>query len=153
MQHNGSNNSVTEFQKLWGRWNGLLNRFYDDPKVTWLMDTRVGQYLSSHPVLALTGLLFSAMAALPVGLFLSFAVVTIVMSAVGFVFFELFLLFVGGVTLMCVLPGIALFSVMVAFISNALYVTSSNIFSRYYLTKGDKVLEDQEESKNSECES
>uniref|UniRef100_A0A8C2ZFK5 Uncharacterized protein n=1 Tax=Cyclopterus lumpus TaxID=8103 RepID=A0A8C2ZFK5_CYCLU len=57
-------------------------------QVAWLMDTRIGQYLGSQPVLALTGLMFSAMAALPVGLFLSFALVTIVMSAVGFIFFE-----------------------------------------------------------------
>ncbi|XP_068435287.1 lipid droplet assembly factor 1-like [Clinocottus analis] len=153
MQHNGSNNSVTEFQKLQGRWNDLLSRFFDDPKVAWLLDTRVGQYLSSHPVLALSGVMFSAMAALPVGLFLSFALVTIVMSAVGFVFFEVFLLFVAGVTLMCVLPGIAFFSLMVAFISNGLYVTGVNIFSRYSLTNGGKVLEDQEESTKSECES
>ncbi|XP_034395571.1 lipid droplet assembly factor 1-like isoform X2 [Cyclopterus lumpus] len=151
MQHSG-NNSATDFQKLWGRWNGLVSRFYDDPKVAWLMDTRIGQYLGSQPVLALTGLMFSAMAALPVGLFLSFALVTIVMSAVGFIFFEVFLLFIGGVILMCVLPGIALFAVMVALVSNALYVTSSNIFSRYYLTKGAEVLDDQEESMKSECE-
>ncbi|XP_056263466.1 lipid droplet assembly factor 1-like isoform X2 [Pseudoliparis swirei] len=152
MQHSGSNSSMTDFQKLWARWDGLVNRFNDDPKVAWLMETRIGQYLSSQPVLALAGLMFSAMAALPVGIFLSFALVTIVMSVVGFVFFEMFLLFIGGMILMCVLPGIALFSVMVAFISNALYVTSANIFNCYYLTKGGKVLDDHEESMESKYE-
>lgn len=53
-----------------------------------MMETRVGRYLRSHPVLGLTAMLFGVMAALPVGLFLIFALVTIVMSAVGFVFFE-----------------------------------------------------------------
>lgn len=52
------------------------------------MNTRIGQYLRSHPALSLAVLLFSAMAALPVGLFLTFALVTIIMSAVCFVFFE-----------------------------------------------------------------
>lgn len=62
-------------------WESLL-------QVEQLMDTRAGQYLSSHPFLALNVLLFGAAAALPVGLFLSFALVTLVMSAVGFLCFE-----------------------------------------------------------------
>ncbi|XP_068574755.1 lipid droplet assembly factor 1-like [Cebidichthys violaceus] len=161
MEHNSnsrssssSRSSMTEVQQLWGRWTNLLNRFYSDPKVELLMDTRIGQYLSSHPLLALTALLFGIMAAVPVGLFLSFAFVTIVMTAVGFVFFEVFLLSVGGLTLLSVLPGIALFSVMVSLVFNALYVTISNVVSRYYphLTKQGKVLEDQGESKESECD-
>uniref|UniRef100_A0A8P4KAN9 Uncharacterized protein n=1 Tax=Dicentrarchus labrax TaxID=13489 RepID=A0A8P4KAN9_DICLA len=82
-----SSSSVTDLQQLCGGWTTLLNRFYDDPKVM-VMNTRVGLYLSSHPVLALSVLMFGAMAALPVGLFLTFALVTIIMTAVGFVFFE-----------------------------------------------------------------
>ncbi|KAM9346724.1 lipid droplet assembly factor 1-like [Symphorus nematophorus] len=137
MQHN-SNNKMTEFEQLWENWTTLLNRIYDDPRVSQLMNTRVGQYLSSHPVIALTVMLFGAMAALPVGLFLTFALVTIIMSAVGFVFFEGFLLFVGGLALLCVLSGIALFSVVVSFIFNVFYITISNILKGYYphLTKG-----------------
>ncbi len=57
-------------------------------QVAQLMNTKVGLYLSSHPLLGLTLLLFGAIAAVPVGLFLTFALVTIVMSAVCFVFFE-----------------------------------------------------------------
>lgn len=142
-------------------------------QVSQLMNTRIGQYLSSHPVLALAVMLFGAMAALPVGLFLTFALVTITVSAVGFVFFEgrcnpvqtnvfflfvflwhstwqcfyssnhlsLFLsavlLFVGGVSLLCVLSGIAFFSVVVSFIFNVFYIAVSTILKSYYphLTK------------------
>ncbi|XP_070779000.1 lipid droplet assembly factor 1-like [Enoplosus armatus] len=150
MQHNNcTSSSATEFQQLRGSWDVLLNRFYEDPKVSQLMNTRVGQYLSSHPVLALTVLLFGAMAALPVGLFLTFALVTFIMSALGFVFFEVFLLFVGGLTLLCVLSGIAFFSVVVSSIFNVLYFTISSILNRYYphLTKQGKV-----QGKESECE-
>uniref|UniRef100_A0AAQ4PYU3 Transmembrane protein 159 n=1 Tax=Gasterosteus aculeatus aculeatus TaxID=481459 RepID=A0AAQ4PYU3_GASAC len=159
-----SQKSGPDFQRLWGRWAGLFKPIYGDSRVTrnficqsenlpllcvrvcvflsiivWesllqveqLMDTRAGQYLSSHPFLALNVLLFGAAAALPVGLFLSFALVTLVMSAV------VFLLFAGGLTLLSVLPGIALFSVSASVIFNALYVTTYNIFSRYFphLTK------------------
>lgn len=34
MMDHSSNNSVTEFQQLWGRWNTLLDRVHDDPRVT-----------------------------------------------------------------------------------------------------------------------
>lgn len=58
------------------------------PQVERLLSTRIGQYLSSHSFVALAALMFSAMAAVPVGLFLTFAVVTTMMAAVGFVFCE-----------------------------------------------------------------
>nr|XP_040047177.1 lipid droplet assembly factor 1-like [Gasterosteus aculeatus aculeatus] len=147
-----SQKSGPDFQRLWGRWAGLFKPIYGDSRVEQLMDTRAGQYLSSHPFLALNVLLFGAAAALPVGLFLSFALVTLVMSAVGFLCFEVFLLFAGGLTLLSVLPGIALFSVSASVIFNALYVTTYNIFSRYFphLTKQGDVLDDLDESKESE---
>lgn len=122
------------------------------------MSTRVGQYLRHRPFLALALLLFSAMAALPTGLFLLFALITIVMSVVGFVFFEgmlhrsnscfyifylaasswwyyfclVFLLFVGGMTLLSVLSGIALFSLLVSVIVTGVFVTIPNLLKRFY---------------------
>ncbi|XP_042360811.1 lipid droplet assembly factor 1-like [Plectropomus leopardus] len=129
---NSSSSETSEVQHLWSSWITQLQHYYNDPKVTRMMNTRIGQYLSKHPFFALTVLLFGAMSALPVGLFLSFALVTFIMSAVGFVFFEVFLLFVGGLTLLCVLSGIALFSVMASVIFNGLYITISNILNRYY---------------------
>lgn len=117
MEHSGNSRGVTDFQQLWGSWTTLLDHLYDEPRVllalffillfvcfsirannnscvvslpqvAQLMKTRVGLYLSCHPFLALTLLLFGAMAALPVGLFLTFALVTFIIAAVGFVFFE-----------------------------------------------------------------
>uniref|UniRef100_UPI0037E963B4 lipid droplet assembly factor 1-like n=1 Tax=Semicossyphus pulcher TaxID=241346 RepID=UPI0037E963B4 len=144
----GSGCSVTELQQLWGSWSTQFNQIYEDPRVSKLMNTRIGLYLSSHPVLALTVLLFSTMAALPVGLFLTFALVTIIMAAAGFVFFEVFLLFVGGVTLLSVLVGIAFFSVVASFITNVLYFTVSSILNRYYIKRG-KGHEEQSEGETS----
>lgn len=57
-------------------------------QVARLLNTRLGRYLSSHSFVALTALMFCAMAAVPVGLFVTFAVVTMMISAVGFVFCE-----------------------------------------------------------------
>lgn len=58
------------------------------PQVSRLINSRVGQYVSGHPVVALALLLFAALAMLPVGLFLAFAVVTLAVSAVLFVAVE-----------------------------------------------------------------
>ncbi|KAM7386861.1 hypothetical protein PAMA_009478 [Pampus argenteus] len=133
--------SVTDFQLLWESLTSQFNRLYNDPKVSLLMKTRVGRYLSSHPFLALTVLLFSTMAALPVGLFLTFALVVIIISGVGFVFLVVFLLFVGALPLLCVLFGLALFSILVSSVCVVFYVTISNILNQYYphLTKEGKV--------------
>ncbi|XP_037544299.1 lipid droplet assembly factor 1 [Nematolebias whitei] len=132
----GEMQRVSRFaQQLWERWLTFLNHLQDDPKVAQLMRTRFGQYLSARPFLALTVLLFSAMAALPVGLFLMFAIVTVVISVVGFVFFEVFLLFVGGVTLLSVLAGIALFSLLVSVVVNALLFAIPNLLKRPHQTK------------------
>lgn len=150
MQPRSPRGTATDFQEVWESWSTQINRFYEDPRVTKLMNSRLGVYLSSHPVLALSAVLFSSLAALPVGLFLTFAAVTVVMSAVGFVFFEVFLLFVGGVTLLSVLAGIALFSVVASFISNVLYLTVSGILNRYNqrLSKGDAQEEQSEGQKD-----
>uniref|UniRef100_A0A3Q1GKH9 Promethin-like n=1 Tax=Acanthochromis polyacanthus TaxID=80966 RepID=A0A3Q1GKH9_9TELE len=121
----------SELQQLWGRWMVLLKQLQEDPRVSVMLNSRVGQYLSRRPFSALALVLFVAMAALPVGLFLTFALVTITMSVVGFVFFEGFLLFVAGVTLLCVLSAVAFFSVLVSVIFNALFLTASGLLNLY----------------------
>uniref|UniRef100_A0A3Q3WT04 Transmembrane protein 159 n=1 Tax=Mola mola TaxID=94237 RepID=A0A3Q3WT04_MOLML len=93
-----------------------------------------GQYLSSHPVLAQTLLLFSVFAVLPVGLFLTLAVVTFIMSAV------VCLLFVGALSLLGVLFGIALFSLVASLIFNMFFLTISNILQLPRLTSLAKVM-------------
>ncbi|KAM6905285.1 lipid droplet assembly factor 1-like [Xenentodon cancila] len=118
-------------QQLWERWMILVHRIQDNPRAAHMMSSRIGQYLSSHPFSALTLLLFGAMAALPVGLFLTFALVTIIISVVGFVFFEAFLLFVGGLTLLSVLASIAFFAFLVSAVINSLFITIPNLLKRY----------------------
>ncbi|KAM4535980.1 lipid droplet assembly factor 1-like isoform 1-T1 [Fundulus diaphanus] len=145
MQRSSSSNNSSLAQQLGQRWLALLNRLQEDPKLAQVMSTRIGQYLRSRPFLALALLMFSAMAALPVGLFLLFALITIVMAVVGFVFFEVFMLFVGGITLLSVLSGIALFSLLVSVIVTGVFVTIPNLLKRYYpnVTKQRKESEEE----------
>lgn len=131
MQSRGSS-SGTDLQQLYGRWTTLMDRLQDDPKVSQVMNSRLGQYLSGHPFMALSAGIFTALAAVPLGLFLTFALVTIVMSAVAFVFVEGFLLFIGGVTLLFVLSGVAFFSLLASVMANTLYITSATFLKRYY---------------------
>ncbi|AWP18909.1 putative promethin [Scophthalmus maximus] len=142
MQHDSGE---TEPQHSQGRWTKLLSRLYFNSEVAQVTKTRVVQHLSTHPFSALTVMLFGAMAALPVGLFISFALVTALMLAIGFVFFEVFLLFAGGLTLLCVLSGLALFSVVVSLILSAFRVTIFNILK--YYPKQVEVREKESDSK------
>lgn len=137
----GSSSSSQSFNPLW-------NQFRGDPRVAWLLNTRLGQYLQQHPVYGLTVLLFSAMAALPVGLFVIFALVTLVMSAVGFVFFEVFLLVVAGLTLLFTLSGLAAFSVVASFIFSTIYMISTNIYRGYYQQGTTQSKRDEAEREN-----
>uniref|UniRef100_A0A3P9HJF9 Promethin n=1 Tax=Oryzias latipes TaxID=8090 RepID=A0A3P9HJF9_ORYLA len=101
-------------------------------QVARLMTTRIGQYVSSHPFLALTLMMFSIMAALPVGIFFTFALVTAIISATGFVFVEVILLIVGGLTLLSILVGIALFSLLVSVVVNAFISSIPSQLKNYY---------------------
>ncbi|XP_068606417.1 lipid droplet assembly factor 1-like [Brachionichthys hirsutus] len=130
--------SVADLQQLWGSWSTRMSSFSEDPDVSKLMKTRTGQYLIGHPLLAVTAVTFSVVAALPVGLFLTFALVTIIMSAVGFCVFEGFLLFVGAFVLLCALVGLALFSLVVSLTFRVLYVTVSKILSYPHLAQESK---------------
>ncbi|TWW69982.1 Promethin Transmembrane protein 159 [Takifugu flavidus] len=139
-------------EQLRGNWALLMTQLRQDPRVSQLLSTRPGQYLLSHPALAPTLLLFAAFAVLPVALFLAFAVVTFIISATGFVFFQGLLLFVGGMSLLCALVGVAFFSVVVSLIFNVFYFVLSSILSHPRLTKHklqeeeggrSKLLEDQ----------
>lgn len=123
--------SSSKAQQLCQSWAPLFTQLCDDPRVAGLVNTKMGQYIRQHPVLGLTVLLFSLMAALPVGLFVIFALVTLVMSAVGFVFFEVFLLFIAGLALLFTLSGLAFFSVVVSFIFSAFYMTFINLRGYY----------------------
>nr|XP_061805312.1 lipid droplet assembly factor 1-A-like [Nerophis lumbriciformis] len=139
MQESSSN-------EMWEGWSTVSNQVYNNPKVTLLMNSRAVQYLNGHPVLALAVMMFCATATVPIGLFILFAVVTLIMSAVAFVFVEGFLLFTGAISLLCILSGVAFFSLVASAVFAAFYMAVSNILNYYYphLTKVAKEYEKNE---------
>ncbi|KAJ8344925.1 hypothetical protein SKAU_G00291180 [Synaphobranchus kaupii] len=114
------------------RFHTLMESLNSDPKMAEFMNTSLGKYLNSHPFLALSLLVFGALAIVPVGLFLVFAMVTLISATVGFVFLEVFLLSLGGATLLCVLCGVAMVAIIVTSILSVVYVTTSNMLNLYY---------------------
>ncbi|XP_029584508.1 promethin isoform X2 [Salmo trutta] len=94
--------------QLQGSLSSMMDSLYYDPKVAELMNTSMGQYLNGHPFLALAVLVFGAMATVPIGIFLTFATVTFIAVTVGFILLEVFLLSLGGISLLCVLSALAI---------------------------------------------
>ncbi|XP_041720175.1 lipid droplet assembly factor 1 isoform X1 [Coregonus clupeaformis] len=129
-------NNVTTIPKgllqLQGSLSSMMDSLYYDPKVAELMNTSMGQYLNGHPFLALAVLVFGAMATVPIGLFLAFATVTFIGATVGFILLEVFLLSLGGVSLLCVLSALAILAILVSLVLGACYITSSNVLNFYY---------------------
>ncbi|KAL7860371.1 hypothetical protein AOLI_G00167200 [Acnodon oligacanthus] len=106
-----------------------------DPKVAELLNTRVGKYLTEHPFLALVVLVFGLTASVPIGLFLAFAAVTFIAVTGCFVFVEIFLLMIGGTTLLCVLFCLALVSFWVSCALSALYIVISHMLNFCFIPR------------------
>ncbi|KAJ8251152.1 hypothetical protein GJAV_G00217880 [Gymnothorax javanicus] len=120
------------FHQFQNGFQALMNRLNSDPKIAEFMNTSLGKYFNNHPFLALSLLVFIALAIVPVGLFLVFVAVTFISATVGFVFLEVFLLTLGGATLLCILSGVALAASIVSIFLSAVYITISNVLHLYY---------------------
>uniref|UniRef100_A0A4W5RG06 Transmembrane protein 159 n=1 Tax=Hucho hucho TaxID=62062 RepID=A0A4W5RG06_9TELE len=135
-------NNVTTIPKgllqLRGSLSSMMDSLYYGPKVAELMNTSMGQYLNGHPFLALAVLVFGAMATVPIGIFLTFATVTFIGATVGLVLLEVFLLSLGGVSLLCVLSALAILAILVSLVLGACYITSYNVLNFYYSQRASK---------------
>ncbi|XP_023691174.1 lipid droplet assembly factor 1 [Paramormyrops kingsleyae] len=112
--------------------HGGLARLKQDARVAELLDTCLGQYLTAHPFLALTLMVFLAMATVPIGLFLMFAAATILAASVGAVILEGVALCLGGAALLCVLCCLAVAAFVVSAFLTAVYITGSTLLHLYY---------------------
>ncbi|KAK6312161.1 hypothetical protein J4Q44_G00178250 [Coregonus suidteri] len=132
MQCNNVTTNPKGLLQLQGSLSSMMSSLYYNPKVAELMNTSMGQYLNGHPFLALAVLVFGAMATVPIGLFLAFATITFIGATVGFILLEVFLLSLGGVSLLCVLSALAILAILVSLVLGACYITSSNVLNFYY---------------------
>ncbi|XP_066499208.1 lipid droplet assembly factor 1-A-like isoform X2 [Hoplias malabaricus] len=96
-----------------------------EPKVAELLNSKVGKYLRERPFLALVLLVFGVTASVPIGLFLAFTAVTFISVAACFIFVEIFLLMIGGTTLLCVLFCLAMVAFWVSCVLSTLYIIIS----------------------------
>ncbi|XP_043568023.1 lipid droplet assembly factor 1-like [Chiloscyllium plagiosum] len=121
-----------EMQDLQNRFNAMMHTISSNSKVAAFMSTSVGQYLDDHPFLALLLLVFTIMAAVPVGLFLIFAVITSLLACVGFIVMEGLMLSIGGVVLLCFLCGLVLISLVITSFLAVCFFTFSTTMNYYH---------------------
>ncbi|XP_062840736.1 lipid droplet assembly factor 1-A-like [Trichomycterus rosablanca] len=111
-----------------------------DPKIAELLNTKPGRYLSNHPFITLVLLVFGVTASVPIGLFLVFAAVTLATVTIYFVFVEIFLLTIGGVTLLCVLCCLAVVSFWISCIFSILYTIISHLLNYSYHSQSEQTV-------------
>nr|XP_006637398.2 PREDICTED: promethin [Lepisosteus oculatus]XP_015215548.1 PREDICTED: promethin [Lepisosteus oculatus]XP_015215549.1 PREDICTED: promethin [Lepisosteus oculatus]XP_015215550.1 PREDICTED: promethin [Lepisosteus oculatus]XP_015215551.1 PREDICTED: promethin [Lepisosteus oculatus] len=131
-----------EMQLLQNRFSAILYTLNSNPKVAQFMETPVGRYLDGHPFFVLVLLVFGAMATVPIGLFMTFAITTFITASIGFVFLEGFLLSLGGIALLCVLCGLAIIAFAVSAILGAFYITATNVLNYYYSQRSSPTKQD-----------
>ncbi|GCB71665.1 lipid droplet assembly factor 1-A-like [Scyliorhinus torazame] len=121
-----------EMQDLQNRFNTMMHTINSNSKVAAFMSSSVGQYLDEHPFLALLLLVFTIMSAVPVGLFLIFAVITSLLACIGFIVMEGLMLSIGGVVLLCFLFGLVLISLVITSFLAICIVTFSTTMNYYH---------------------
>uniref|UniRef100_A0A8C0DXK5 Transmembrane protein 159 n=1 Tax=Balaenoptera musculus TaxID=9771 RepID=A0A8C0DXK5_BALMU len=77
-----------DLQDLQRRVSLLIASVQSNSKVVAFMKSPVGQYLDRHPFLTLTLLVFAAVSAVPVGVFLLLVVLTSLAAFVGVILLE-----------------------------------------------------------------
>ncbi|XP_059835287.1 lipid droplet assembly factor 1-A-like isoform X1 [Hypanus sabinus] len=134
-----------EMQDLQNRFNTMMQRINSNSKVAAFVNSSLGQYLDEHPFLALLLIVFTIMSAVPVGLFLIFAVITSLLACIGFIVMEGVLLSVGGVVLLCFLCGMILISLAISSLLAMCYFTFSTTMNYYHSSsipskKGETII-------------
>nr|XP_033770958.1 promethin isoform X2 [Geotrypetes seraphini] len=93
------------------------------------LNSPIGQYLNEHPCVALTLLVFFAMSAIPIGLFLLLIIGTAVTACVGVIIIEGIVISVGGIALLCVLCGLAALSIAISGVLCVCYLALSSLIN------------------------
>ncbi|XP_029431952.1 promethin [Rhinatrema bivittatum] len=122
-----------KMQDIQKQLNSVMQTINSNSKVVAFMNSPIGQYLDEHPCVALTLLVFSAMSAIPVGLFLLLIIGTAVTACVGVIIMEGIVISVGGVALLCVLCGLAALSIAISGVLCICYIAISSLINYWYI--------------------
>ncbi|XP_004443012.2 PREDICTED: promethin [Ceratotherium simum simum] len=121
-----------DLQELQRKLSLLIESIQNNSEVVALMKSPVGQYLDKHPFVTLTLLLFAAMSAIPVGLFLLLVVLTFLAAFVGVILLEGLVISVGGLSLLCVLCGLGFMSLIISGTIIVSYMVVSSLVNYWF---------------------
>ncbi|XP_075035814.1 lipid droplet assembly factor 1 isoform X1 [Mixophyes fleayi] len=124
-----------KMQELQKQVNSLMQSINNNSKVVAFMNSPVGQYLDERPFMSLSLLVFVALSAVPVGLFLTVIAGTAVTACLGVIIIEGIVIVVGGVLLLCVLCGLAILSFGVSGILSVCYLAVSSILNYMHTSR------------------
>ncbi|NXH21256.1 T159A protein, partial [Bucco capensis] len=127
-----------EMQELQKQWHSFMQSIHSNANVVAFMNSRVGQYLDNHPLVALALLMFIAVSALPIAIFLIFIVTTTIMACIGVIVMEGVVIAIGGIYLLCVLCGLGALSLGISGVLSVGYVILSNLVN-YWCASRDQI--------------
>ncbi|KAM6423895.1 lipid droplet assembly factor 1 [Liasis olivaceus] len=125
-----------EVKELQKRWHVMMDTVHSNSHVVAFMNSRVGQYLDDHPFVALSLLVFTAASAIPIAFFLVFVVTTTVLACIGVIIMEGFVISLGGVTLLCILGGLGMLSLVVSGVLSVCYLSLTTLLSYWPIQEG-----------------
>ncbi|KAM4632236.1 lipid droplet assembly factor 1 isoform 1-T4 [Discoglossus pictus] len=123
---------VQEIQK---QLNSVIQTINSHSKVVAFMNSPVGQYLDENPFVALSLLVFVALSAIPVGLFLALITGTAVASCLGVIVLEGIVISVGGTALLCVLCVLAVLAFGAVGVLSVCYIAISSIINYLHTSR------------------
>uniref|UniRef100_A0A1W7REJ0 Promethin-like protein n=1 Tax=Agkistrodon contortrix contortrix TaxID=8713 RepID=A0A1W7REJ0_AGKCO len=125
-----------EVKELQKRWLAMMDTVHSNSHVLSFMNSRVGQYLDDHPFVALSLMVFIAASAVPIAFFLVFVVTTTVLACIGVIVMEGFVISLGGVTLLCILGGLGMLSLLVSGMLSVCYLSLTTLLSYWPIREG-----------------
>ncbi|XP_075422103.1 lipid droplet assembly factor 1 isoform X2 [Ascaphus truei] len=128
---------IQDFQK---QLNSVMETINSNSKVVAFMNSPFGQYLDEHPFVSLSLLVFAALSAVPVGLFMVLIVGTAITACLGVIIIEGVVISVGGIALVCVLCGLAVLAFGVSGVLSFCYVAVSSILNYMHTSRANPHL-------------
>ncbi|XP_015683343.1 promethin [Protobothrops mucrosquamatus] len=125
-----------EVKELQKRWLAMMDTVHSNSHVVSFMNSRVGQYLDDHPFVTLSLMVFIAASAVPIAFFLVFVVTTTVLACIGVIVMEGFVISLGGVTLLCILGGLGMLSLLVSGMLSVCYLSLTTLLSYWPIREG-----------------
>ncbi|XP_040296947.1 lipid droplet assembly factor 1 [Bufo bufo] len=124
-----------KMQELQKQINSVMRTINNNSKVVAFMNSPAGKYLEERPFLSLSLLVFIALSAVPVGLFLTVIAGTAVIACFGVVILEGIVITVCGVTLLFVLCGLVILSFGVSGVLSVCYLAVSSIINYMHTSR------------------